>query len=256
MTRVPSTFGARFAPQSVMIDLHCHILPATDDGPIELAESLLLAALARDDGITDIIATPHHHRWLRLERADILPRVESLNAELERAGIAVRVWPGSEVQLFDFAAYRADYQSGVLCHLGDRRDFSLCEWPWDVRHHQAGEVELLEWMRARGTTPLVAHPERMGFFRDDLKRLDALVEAGAWLQITAGSLFGDHGIEPLLAGDAMLRRYANVVIATDSHNMKRRSGLSDAYAWVTENLGASRADEMRARAEIVLAGLR
>ncbi|MBW3637803.1 MAG: hypothetical protein KY445_15260 [Armatimonadetes bacterium] len=237
-----------------MLDLHCHILPATDDGPQTLEESLQMARLAREDGITDIIATPHHHRFLRLYRSEILPRVASLNAELQRAGIAVLVWPGSEIQVSDLELYRADYDAGKLCHLGDRRDFSLWEWPWDERMHPEAEREHIGWLLERGTRPIVAHPERHAFFRDDLARLDALVEAGAWLQITAGSLLGHHGVDPQTGGEAMMRRYREVVLATDSHNLKRRSGLSEAYARVEELVGRERADEVKARAAAVLTG--
>ena len=239
-----------------MIDLHCHILPATDDGPGELEESLELVRLAQDDGITDIVATPHHHRHLRLLRADILPRVASLNFELGRAGLWVRIWPGSEIQLFDAAAYRANYEAQWLCHLGDWPDFSLLEWPWDASQHVANEVEHVRWLLERETQPIVAHPERHAFFRDDLARLDALVEAGAWLQITAGSLLGDHGADPQTAGALMLRRYQPVVLATDSHRLTRRSGLSLAYEWVAHSEGRERADDVQARAESVLTRLK
>ncbi len=238
-----------------MIDLHCHILPATDDGPGDLEESLELVRLAQEDGITDIVATPHHHRHLPLLRVDILPRVEALNFELQRRDIAVRIWPGSEIQLSDAALYRAHYEANRLCHLGDRPDFSLLEWPWDVRNHVANEVEHVGWLLERGTRPIVAHPERHAFFRDDLARLDALVEAGAWLQITAGSLLGDHGADPETAAAIMLRRYNPVVLATDSHNRTRRSGLSTAYAWVEHKQSRERAAEVRGRAESVLARL-
>ncbi|HEX8465388.1 MAG TPA: CpsB/CapC family capsule biosynthesis tyrosine phosphatase [Abditibacterium sp.] len=239
-----------------MLDLHCHILPAIDDGPGTLEESLEMARLAREDGICDIIATPHHHFHLRLLRADILPRVAALNEELQRAEIDLQVWPGSEIQLVNVAAYRADYEAQVLCHLGDRPDFSLLEWPWNVNHHAAGEVEHVRWLRERGTRPIVAHPERHEFFRDDLPRLDALVEAGAWIQLTAGSFLGLHGADPQKAAPLMLARYREVVLATDSHNLRRRSGLSQAYNWIAEHFGAEREDEVKNRAASVLERLR
>lgn len=239
-----------------MLDLHCHILPDTDDGPTTLAESLELVRLAQDDGITDIIATPHNHRYLRLFRADILPRVASLNEEIGRAGLRVKIWPGAENQLFDPAIYRADTENGELCHLGDDAAFSLVEWPWDARKHFPNEVQMIEWIRAKGTRPILAHPERHAFFRDDLPRLDALVEAGAWVQLTASSPFGDHGPEPIDASAIMLRRYSDVVFATDSHSMDRRSGLREAYAWAEHEVGHAKAREIRERAAGTLAHIK
>jgi protein-tyrosine phosphatase len=104
-------------------------------------------------------------------------------------------------------------------------------------------------------TPLIAHPERHEFFRDDPPRLRALIDAGAWLQITVDSLLGNHGEAPRVAGEEMLGTYAEAVLATDAHNLRRCSGLSLGYAWVRERFGAERAADLRARSGRILAQL-
>ena len=43
-----------------IVDLHCHILPGIDDGSPDLEHSLDLARAAVADGVTHILATPHH----------------------------------------------------------------------------------------------------------------------------------------------------------------------------------------------------
>ena len=42
-----------------MIDLHTHILPGIDDGPVDWAESLSLAQALQDAGVTEVAATSH-----------------------------------------------------------------------------------------------------------------------------------------------------------------------------------------------------
>ena len=42
-----------------MIDLHSHILPELDDGSRSLEESLAMARMAVDSGVTAMAATPH-----------------------------------------------------------------------------------------------------------------------------------------------------------------------------------------------------
>ena len=41
------------------IDIHTHILPGIDDGPIILEDSIAMAHATALDGTTTIIATPH-----------------------------------------------------------------------------------------------------------------------------------------------------------------------------------------------------
>ena len=42
-----------------MIDIHAHILPAIDDGPKTIEESIEICKVAANDGIKKIVATPH-----------------------------------------------------------------------------------------------------------------------------------------------------------------------------------------------------
>ena len=42
-----------------MIDLHSHILPGLDDGAQSLQDSLAMACMAVDSGVSAMVATPH-----------------------------------------------------------------------------------------------------------------------------------------------------------------------------------------------------
>ena len=238
-----------------MLDLHCHILPGVDDGAKSLDEALAMARFCVRDGITHVVATPHCHRHCRLLRLDILPHVARLNEELAKAGVALIVLPGSEIQVTDAAAYRRDFEAGLYCHLGDGRAFTLLEFSWKGEFYPPDATELVGWLCKQGMTPIVAHPERHYFFADDPGRLRALVGAGAWLQITVDSLLGNHGRDPATSGKELLHAYADAVLATDAHNLRRCSGLSAGYTWVREQFGAGRAEELRARADQVLTTL-
>jgi protein-tyrosine phosphatase len=236
-----------------MLDLHCHILPGVDDGSSSLDESLAMARFFVQDGITHVVATPHCHRHCRMLRADVLPHVARLNENLAAAGIPLAILAGSEIQVTDSAAYRREWEAGLYCHLGDGPAFTLLEFNWKPEQYPADAAELVGWLRARGMTSIIAHPERHIFFTDDPPRLRALVEAGAWLQVTVDSLLGNHGSAPRSSGESLLRTYPEIVLASDAHNLRRCSGLSAGYAWVRERLGSEHADDLRARADQVLA---
>ena len=235
-----------------MLDIHCHILPATDDGPETLEESLEVARFCVADGITHIVATPHCHQFTHLLRADILPRVAALQEALDENQIPLQLFPGSEIRTSDTALFRDEYDAGVLCHLGDDAAHSLIEFSWREAEYPDDAPGHIGWLRERGTQPIIAHPERHSFFSNDRARLHALVEAGAWLQVTVDSLLGHNGEVTREAGLELLRHYPNCLIASDAHRLTRCSGLSRGYALVAERLGAPRAEDLRARAEAIL----
>jgi len=238
-----------------MLDLHCHILPALDDGATNVQEALAMARFCVGDGITHIAATPHCNRSLHLLRVHILPQVQHFNEELKKAGIPLTVLPGSEIQLIDTDSYKKEFQAGLFCHLGDGQAFTLLEMNWNERFYQSDAPLLVKWLRAGGMIPIVAHPERHGFFQDYPDRLSALAREGAWLQITVDSLLGNHGPDPQSASEDLLDTFREIVLATDAHNIERCSGLTVGYDWVRTRFGKPRTDEMRARSDDVLKAL-
>jgi protein-tyrosine phosphatase len=238
-----------------VLDLHCHILPEVDDGAESMDEALAMARFFVRDGVTHVVATPHCHRHIKTLRADVLPRVARLNAEIGAAGIPLTILPGAEIQVTDSTEYRSEFDAGLYCHLGDSREFTLLEFSWNGSQYPADAADLITWIRSRGMTPIVAHPERHGYFLTDPARLRAVVDAGAWIQITVDSLLGNFGQAARAAGEALLQEYPDAVLADDAHNLQRCSGLSAGYAWVEKRLGAERAGDLKARADWVLTAL-
>jgi protein-tyrosine phosphatase len=238
-----------------MIDIHCHILPGVDDGPVTLDESLRVARFLVQDGVDCVVATPHCHRYIHWLRSGIVPRVAELNHVLASEKIPLTVLPGSEIQVTDTEAYKREFEAGVLCHLGGGRKFTLLEVNWTRALFPPDAADLVRWITAQGMTVILAHPERYDYFEKEPALLDALYEAGAWLQITVDSLLGNHGPLSKTMGEALLKRYPLAILASDTHNMNRCSGLSAGYRWVRENLGSARESDLRGRAEQVQAEL-
>ncbi|MBL8827740.1 MAG: hypothetical protein JNM18_12245 [Planctomycetaceae bacterium] len=238
-------------PLPSLFDLHCHILPGVDDGAQTLDVALAMARIYVADGVTTVVATPHCHRFIHLLRRDILPAVARFNEELRAAEIPLQVLPGSEIQVIDTAEYRREFEQGDFCHLGDGRDFTLLEFNWQRELFPDDAEELIGWICDQGLTPILAHPERYDFFWEDISRVDGLVQAGAWLQVTVDSLIGNHGVAPSQAGHDLLRRHPQIVLASDAHNLKRCSGMAAGYQWVREHISDDRADDLLRRGEEV-----
>ena len=87
--------------QAGYVDIHCHCLPAVDDGPATRAEALALCQSLVDDGITAVIATPHQlGRFCDCNEAtEIREAVSLLNEELRSTSISLIVAPGGDVRV-------------------------------------------------------------------------------------------------------------------------------------------------------------
>ena len=115
-----------------MIDIHCHIIPGFDDGSSCVEESLDMAALACDSGVTDIVCTPHV-RCGEDDPMTVAESIEKLYTELVSAvgsaGIPVRLKVGAEILLLpDTASF---IERKLLPPLAGG-DYMLVEVPFDA----------------------------------------------------------------------------------------------------------------------------
>src|SRR5215813_1454847 len=80
-----------------MVDIHCHVLPETDDGAISLEESVAMCRAAAADGIKTIVATPHMFNGVY-----ITPDKETINQKIamvmQASDACVNIVPGGEVR--------------------------------------------------------------------------------------------------------------------------------------------------------------
>lgn len=198
-----------------MIDIHCHILPGVDDGARNLTESLLMADMAINDGIKGIVCTPH---WLPgmfdTRRSFILSAVDELRQELQQRGLDMQLYPGAELRLDP--AIPAGISNGDLLTLNDTGNYALIELPEAVVPQH---LDQFFWgLQARGVTPILCHPERNFSFLQNHVLLWRLVEMGALVQITSGSLLGRFGRKIRDFSVLLLRHRMVHVIASDAHS--------------------------------------
>ena len=74
-----------------MIDLHCHILPAIDDGATDLEMALEMARIAVADGIREIACSPHIYPGMYDNATQgIRAAVAALQTELDQRDIPLR----------------------------------------------------------------------------------------------------------------------------------------------------------------------
>jgi len=227
-----------------MIDIHCHLLPGIDDGPNILEESLQLCRIAAEDGISHAIVTPHIHpgRWNNT-RAIIQPRLQELKICLLEEDIPLQLGFAGEVRLSDQLMLQLDMEE--IPFYGEVNGFKIMLLEFPHSHIIPGSEKMVRWLLANNIRPLLAHPERNKQVMRDPGQLDTFVEAGCWLQLTAGSLLGKFGEQAKSTALSLLADDRVAVIASDGHNAKARPPvLREAYTFLCDLLGGERATQL------------
>lgn len=202
---------------SGFIDLHCHLLPGIDDGPIDDRATVELARALVADGVRTVAATPHHTVRLRSRSGEIAERTAAVRRLFAAEGIELEVLTGAEVSVEalldldqpELDALRIGRTGPLLVELPQREVAADPTWP---------VLDLLD----AGVPVLIAHPERVPYLQGGPDALLALRKRGASTQLTSGALLGDFGKTARGVAIAMLRRGMIDVLASDAHHASLR----------------------------------
>jgi protein-tyrosine phosphatase len=218
------------------VDLHCHLLPALDDGAADLATALAMARMACDEGTHTIVATPHQCGSFAHTTGDaIRQRTAELQEELDRQGIDVRLLPGADVRIDE--ELPAALRCGRVLTLADRGRHVLLELPHEI---YLPLDALLVRLQRDGVTSVLSHPERNAGLLAERRIVESLVDQGCLMQVTAGSLLGAFGAASQAMAEWMLARGLTHFLATDAHGLRaRRPRLRAAYERARELAGES-----------------
>jgi protein-tyrosine phosphatase len=204
-----------------MIDLHCHLLPGLDDGSKNMDESIRLARIAIDNGITHAVMTPHITPG-RYDNslATITPVYKEFVKALEQHNLPLQIGMAAEVRLDPLIIEMVE--SGSLPCLGEHEGCQvlLLEFPYD--NIPPGSMDMVQWLIKRRIKPLIAHPERNRAVIRNIDVLEPFIKSGCLLQITACSLtgvFGRHSEKSVLQ---LLQRGWVSIMSTDAHNLQTR----------------------------------
>lgn len=198
-----------------MIDLHSHILPELDDGSQSLQESLAMARMAVESGVTAMAATPH---CANDRASEVYKAWKLLRQALKESRIPLKLFPGMEI--FGTEDTLQLLQEGRLFTLNGSR-YPLIEFSF----HSDGdrETRILRSLCKAGLRPIVAHPERYSYIQYDPEMINRWYHMGCLMQVNRGSLLGRFGArEQEMAAELVSRNFA-AVVATDAHSPQMRT---------------------------------
>ena len=163
-------------------DIHSHILPYVDDGATDMDNATQLLKMAKENGISTILATPHfypHEHSVEQFTNDVSLAIE----RMQTAGIeqSPRIALGAEVLLCRNIHHMEGFEK--LCIRGTRTLLlELPMFPLTDEHFAT-----VEQIIGEGYTVLLAHIDRyLGELED---QIDTLLSMGALAQVNAYSLF-------------------------------------------------------------------
>ena len=227
-----------------MVDLHCHLLPAVDDGSRSVDQSVKVLGEMAQLGVTDVCLTPH----LPAGRAEAGPPAAHQRAFESLQGQAPplpRLHRGAEVML-DRPITRAVALARNLTLGGSR--YMLVEFPRLVAFDTVGNA--LSQVFDMGLIPLLAHPERYSCCSVDAVRHWRAI--GAKMQVDATTLLTSQargqrarqlvseGLADILAGD---NHGDDRTVATGARFLTAQDGADQVELLVVRNPSAILGDQ-------------
>ena len=201
-----------------IIDVHAHILPGIDDGAKTLTDSIEIARWLAEQGVTDVIATPHfvdesEYVSTRIENSKLLVLLQN---ELRKQNINIRIHLGNEIYICEHIAELIS--AGKISTLAGSR-YILVELPLDMEY--PGYEDYLRDLIDDEFRVVLAHPERYSLLQRNYKLAKSLRNMGVLFQCNYGSLSGKYGIEARnlvhkLAKDKMI-----FTLGSDAHRRSR-----------------------------------
>lgn len=196
---------------SAMIDLHAHIIHGVDDGPKQIEGSLALIQQAIDQGVLEIIATPHYH-LPAYDNYLTQVKYQELVQAVKAKNMPITLHLGNEVHADELIL--THFKKGCINTLAGSR-YILLELPfyklYPVHH------DLIFQLQKENYKVILAHVDRYHYFHESPQLLKGLVEKGCY-----GQLSQDYVINKPKEAKRLIQSGQIHVIASDMHHTDKR----------------------------------
>jgi protein-tyrosine phosphatase len=215
------TYSAPKGYFPILTDIHSHILPGIDDGSPNTEISLELIEGLMKLGIKKSIATPHIiGDMYRNDATTINAALLLLRNALVEKNIDFSVRAAAEYMLDD---YFLQLLSNKVPLLTIKDNIILTEFSYAERPYNPQQLAFS--MITEGYQPILAHPERYGYYHNDYKQYHELNDLGFLLQVNLLSLTGYYGKPVAKAASYIIKNNLAAFTATDLHHQRHLQAL-------------------------------
>ena len=173
-----------------MKDMHNHILFSIDDGSKDIESSIEMLKRAQEDGIDEMILTPHYILNSKYMANNKLKKelLKELEDRCKEEGITIKLHLGNEVWADE--GIPELIKKGEI-HTLNNSKYVLIEFPLHNEDKRAQQI-IFE-LTSHNYIPIIAHPERYDYLKKDPEKVKEYTDLGALLQGNYLSLLGKYG---------------------------------------------------------------
>lgn len=206
-------------------DMHSHLLPGIDDGLQELEETVRFIQDLQKLGYSKLICTPHILSDLYPNsRETILPKLEMVRAALAEANVDIKIEAAAEYMIdHEFTELIAHSKKEDLLTIDG--DYILVEMSFLAPTPNFDKI--IFDLRMLGLQPILAHPERYGYYHNQFAQYEHFKELGCKLQVNLLSLSGGYGSPVKKTAEKLFKNQMADFLGTDMHHDKQLAMLKE-----------------------------
>ncbi|MGX1930489.1 tyrosine-protein phosphatase [Flagellimonas sp. 2504JD4-2] len=207
-----------------LVDMHNHILPGIDDGAKSVEESMELVRAFGNLGVKNFVCTPHiMHNYYPNTPEVIKNAHNALKTELENSELGdISMDIAAEHMIDD--NFENILENGGIMPL--KQDYLLIEMSYLQQSINFNKA--IKQISKQRLFPILAHPERYGYFHNKPNVYSDLKSRGILFQINMLSLVPDiYGKEVQKTAQKLLEDGLVNFIASDVHNMRQLSSIKE-----------------------------
>ncbi len=197
----------------MMIDIHSHLVYGVDDGSKSIEDTITMLKEAKKVGFTDVIFTPHYMEdYYEVPCDEITSRISNIKDLAE--GINIKIHQGNEIYATENIIEFINSKK-AMCLNNSR--YVLIEFPMQTKPINMDQVIYL--LLQEGKIPIVAHPERYNYVRENPNMLLEYIEQGVLFQSNYGSIIGMYGNDIKETAKKLLTHNMIHFLGSDNHRI-------------------------------------
>lgn len=210
-------------------DIHNHILPGIDDGAQNLGEAIQMIELAYNEGITQMMLTPHYVRGKNSYTLEELrQRFREFEKQVKIKYPDMQLYLGNEILYEDGIV--EDLKNGLIQTMNDTK-YVLVEFNIRIPYTQL--YAAIRKLTAARFRPIIAHVERYYCLTKHIDRLEELIGMETYFQMNISSVYGGMLDENARWCKRLVKEGYISFFGTDAHDLENRAPyIKDYTEWI------------------------